>query len=59
MYYHPKCVGLDHLKSLDEGGHYSNCDDGESYMWPVCEKNSKAMGTQACYPAIFIHRPNV
>jgi hypothetical protein len=43
VYYHPKCVGLDHLKSLDDGDRYSNCDDGESYKCPICEKNSKAM----------------
>lgn len=36
-YYHPQCVGLGQLKSQDDGVRYSNCEDGESYMCPLCE----------------------
>ena len=35
-YYHPQCVGLGQLKFQDDGVHYSNCEDGEPYMCPLC-----------------------
>ncbi|CAB3998961.1 Hypothetical predicted protein [Paramuricea clavata] len=44
IYYHPKCVGLGHLHSRDNGARYSNCDDGKSYMCPVCDKKKNTVG---------------
>ena len=43
LYYHPKCVGLDYLKSKNEGDLFSNCDDGESYICPICKRNNKTV----------------
>ena len=39
-FYHPQCVGLSHFKSGDDDVHYSNCEDGESYMCPLCKTKS-------------------
>ena len=46
-FYHPQCVGLSHLKSRDDGMRYSNCEDGESYMCPVCKTKSTKFDEQA------------
>lgn len=35
-FYHPTCVGLGHLKSLNDCENYSNCSDGKSYICPLC-----------------------
>ena len=40
-YYHAKCVGLSFLKTQEDGENYSNCNDGESYICPLCAKARK------------------
>ena len=40
-YYHAKCVGLSFLKTQEDGENYRNCNDGESYICPLCAKDGK------------------
>ncbi len=48
IYYHSKCVGLHYLQSQHDGSLYSNCDNGESYICPICEKKNKTSAPTSC-----------